>query len=138
MSVRNKASSRKALIELPAWLGNAILCVIQQLKADSHAKANRLESVQILIEAINGRKNKLTTVANEGEGKLHLCPGERKRERWSRKRFDFSNQIWEGTYRKITEGKQYSGTYILHDVELKLGNICEMFRADFGAQLGWI
>ena len=37
-SVRNRGVEGRTLSELQAWLGNAILRVIQQLKEDIHAK----------------------------------------------------------------------------------------------------
>ena len=85
----------RTLSELPAWLGNAIFRAIQQLTENSHAEGDSIESVQILIEAIVGRKNKLTAVAQEGGGgKLQLRQNEWGRERGRRKRYDFLNQIW--------------------------------------------
>ena len=41
-------------------------------------------------------------------------------------------------YFKISVRIRDLGTYIHQDVESKLGNSCEMFRTDFGNQLGRI
>ena len=60
-----------AVGELPIWLGSEVLNDIHQLKQDSREKGNSLENGQILIEAIS--KNKSTTVAQEGEGKICSC-----------------------------------------------------------------
>ena len=67
--------------ELPVWLGNAVSCVIQQLKQDIREKGNSVENVQILIESIKDCKNKLTTVAHAGAGKLHLRQNAGEREK---------------------------------------------------------
>ena len=64
---------------LPAWLGNTVVSVMQQLKQDSREKADIVENVQILIEAIKDCKNRLTTVAQAGEGKLQNCQNEDER-----------------------------------------------------------
>ena len=122
----------KAVSELPAWLGDAILSVIQQLKQDSREKGGSVENVQILIEAIKDCRNRLTTVAQAVEGKLQLCQNEDERGRARKKRYEFMKQIWGSMYFKITDGIQELGTYINQDVELQLRTSCEMFRVDMG------
>ena len=67
--------------ELPSWLGNAILCVCvcvchTTTETKQPREGGSLENVQILIEAINGCKNKSTTVSQAGEGKLQMRQNE--------------------------------------------------------------
>ena len=122
--------------DLPGWLGSTIANVIQQLKEASHAKENIVDNVQILLEVIDECKLILTTVAKEGEGNLRLRQDELERERWRKKRYDFCKQTWQVVHCEIADRKQELWPYIHHDVEAQLGNRCEMFRTDFGDQLG--
>ena len=86
--------------------------VIQQLKEESHAKDNRIDNVQILLEVIDECKLILTTVAKEGKGKLRLFQGELERERGRKKRCDFWKKTWGLVHYKITERIQEWGSYI--------------------------
>ena len=67
-SVSNKGEVR----ELPDWLGNAVLSVIQQLGQDIREKRGSVENVQILIDAIKACKNKLTPLAQAGQNEDDL------------------------------------------------------------------
>ena len=122
----------KTVIDLPAWLGNEVSSAIQQLKQDSREKGHIVEKVQILIEAIKDCKNRLTTVAHEGAGKLQLCQNEDGRGRARKKWYEFLKQILEEIYFEITEGIQELRAHINLDVELKLRTSCETFRVDMG------
>ena len=118
--------------ELPAWLGNAVSGVIQQLKQAIREKGDIVENVQILIEAIKDCESRLSELAQEGERNPRIRQNEDGRERARKKRYDFLKQIWEAIYFKITERIQELRTYISHDVELKLRNSCGAFRVDMG------
>ena len=65
-----------------------------------------------------------------------MCQNEVERGRARKKRREFMKQILEGIYFKITGGIQELGTYMNHDVELKLRTSCEVFRVDMGDQIG--
>ena len=92
------------MIDLPGWLGSTISNVIQQLKEASRAKKHIVDNVQILSEVIDECKLRLTTVAEEGEGKPRLRQDELGRERWSKRRYDFCKQTWDVVHYKITDG----------------------------------
>ena len=134
--------------ELQTWFDTSVVRTIQQLKESSRGASRGDDNVQILLNVLDGRKPKSTTVAHQGEENLQLRNEVGDREPWLNQWYDFCKQVcaggWAGwgevggIYYQVDEQIQVLGPHVHQDIVDKLDNGCGIFREELGLQLSRI
>ena len=89
------------LNELQTWRNTSAVRTIQQAGEASRGKSHGDGNVLILLNVLDGRKLKLTTVAHRGEENPQLRNEGRDRKRWVTQWYDFRMQVREGSIIKL-------------------------------------
>ena len=114
---------------------NIHICnAIQQLQAVKEAAS----SVQILNNAIEWCKLKITTVANQRGEEVRRCgdfSAEYGRESQRSQRYAFCKQVWGWVHNHMADKIQHIGLRAGQEVIEGLRFSCEHFRNEVGAQL---
>ena len=79
--------------ELQTWLNTNIISTIRQLGEASQGASHGDDNGRILLNAIDGRKLKLTSVAHHGGEKLHRRTAANDRELRLGRRYEFCKKV---------------------------------------------
>ena len=85
-------------------------------------------NVQILLDVLDERNHRMTTVERHGNEELQRRGEVRDRERWQRQWYGFCKQVWEGIRNQMAEKIQVIGSCVHQDVLIRLNNGCESCR----------
>ena len=112
--------------QIQVWPNNSVVNTIQQLKDARQEDDN----VQILLDLLDERNHRMTTVARLGDEELQRREAVNDRERWQMQWYELRKQLWGGIRNQVDVQIQFLGPNVYRGDLIRLNGGCESSRGE--------